>query len=235
MEVTKEAQLDLMRQMLMADEEYYRQKVLCNEEAYNAITAKLQEAYASMGMMYTGDLADYNSIEQAKAKTTEELINKLQQAWAQYFSSLASKFNQISQEMELYNKLLPKDPWREREVKNTKLYQDVESKRQEMFKQLHGVAVTAPPEISKKTSQIDKLSKIFNDYEPEDVFIDVKGSTPKGGGSKGSKGKKGGKDKKTDYDAWLKDQIEQIEKHGKELDEQIELVEQKLSNAKDLG
>ena len=61
------------------------------------------------------------------------------------------------------------------------------------------------------------------------------GGSKGGGGSKGSKGKKGGKGGKTDYDAWLKDQIEQIEAHGKELDEQIELVDQKLSNAKDLG
>ena len=91
------------------------------------------------------------------------------------------------------------------------------------------------PQFEQARSAMDGLSKILDSYTFDEVSIDLgdiggsSSSGSKGGSNKGSSNK--GKEDKED----ISDQLEQIQKAGKLLDEQIAFIEEKRNDAEQLG
>ena len=63
-------------QMLMDSEEFYTAKVLGNAQVMDALSK-----------LYNGDLSQYKSLAEAKAKVDEELIKNLASLWANYYKA----------------------------------------------------------------------------------------------------------------------------------------------------
>ena len=61
-------------QMLMDSEEFYKAKVLGNAQVMDALSK-----------LYNGDLSQYKSLAEAKAKVDQELIQTLASAWSNYY------------------------------------------------------------------------------------------------------------------------------------------------------
>ena len=234
---------NLMRELIAQEENYYNEanakseayyqnKILGNANTCEQITADLESLYASLGMMYSGDLENYKTMEQLKASVTEELIGSLQRAWSQYFSSIGAKFNTLASMVETTSKLST-NVWTQN-MKDSK-YPELspDALREEGVKQSQGVASKATKEIADLTSQMSeqyrKIGDALNKYTFEPISVDVGGVG--GIGSKGGKGG-GGSSKQDDI---FKDQIDNIKSQSDAINREIELMYQKIEMAESLG
>ena len=207
MEELKKTQNDTYKEMVANSEEYYRKEVLQNEQTYSTLMKNLQDLFNKYGVAYQGDLNNYTSMEQAKAKATEELINQLGKAWQQYFDS----FGQIKTEysFDTFKEKANSTPQGKLASQLAGMNSYSEKQRNDNLKSAYDMVIgnkveEARQQMNNYYSAINDMNKVFQDIKDSFHFEPVSLNV---GGSKSSGGSKSGSEKYPSYISSLYDEI----------------------------
>lgn len=246
LEDVKDTQLSTMRSMISAEseyyneanaqsEEYYREKILGNENTCNEIQNELKQYYDNLGVAYDIDLENYKTIQQLKGKVTEDLINKLSKAWSEYFGKMSQAFSEMSAASSNIEKQMALRPnsWIAAKGINDGISNGIADMRDEIKRKSQGVNAVADKEITNITNKMNQLANIFGKYTFDPVSIDVGG-----GGTKAAKksGKGSSSEKYASYIDSLYDSIlKSLEEGTDKVDRQIAISQSKLQHIELFG
>lgn len=225
----KELAGQTMREMLQAEgnyyneanamsEEYYNNKILGNQQTCETLTNQISEYFSSLGIGYEGDLSNYSNMEQAKASITEQLINKLGNAWQTFFNGLSGQFKSMSSAISNIQDPIERLKMGSDNPFTQRMWEQIDKETESKYSAQRDAVKDA----------MDGLGNLMDSYTFDPVSIDfgdIGGSTKKDGSGKKSK------EKKED----ISDQLKAIQQRGKLLDEQIKMIENQRDIAEELG
>ena len=208
-------------------EEYYKTKILANESTCTQILSDLEDLYESMGLEYTGDLEEYKSLEQMKAKVTSDLIVGLEKAWKEHFGSVGKTFGELATKAKTLSKLQGEDSWLNKTLNEKYPELSADSLKEEAFKQTEGIATKATKDLTDLMNEYESIADTLNKYTLDPVTVDV-------GGIDASNAKSNAKNEKKEKDK-NKEALEAIKRQSDAINAEIESMYQKIEMAESLG
>lgn len=211
----EETQQQAYNNMLMASDDYYKNKMLADDDWVKHANQNIENLYNSLGVAYTDDVGNYQNAEMAKAKLTEKLINQLGKGWQQYYDKISGLF-----------------------IAPTSLEPSGGDQRVMDSRDM----ATRKGMKNKIETAVSGIKAQFNNFKFEPISIDVGGvdrSSPKkvgGSGSKKGKKSKSGSEKYAEYlEKGLEDAISIAQKKGEKLAKELEMLDSKIADTTSKG